>query len=100
MAKAKSIEAVGSDGAKMPKFGTARPASDGTVPRILDPLERVPAGSGLARFKISAREVETVAVRYVLAKQKDEAEKLVRKELSAVLLAADKCQLVTTALED
>lgn len=96
MAKAKGIEAVRGqdDGPKPPPFGTARPAADGPIPRIIDPLDR--ATSGLGRFKISVRDAETAAVKYVLAKQRDEAEKHLRKSMGL----SETATLVVTPLDD
>ncbi len=82
------------EGGKPPLFGTARPAAEGPIPRVVDPLDR--AVNGLGRFKISIRDAETAAVKYVLAKQRDEAEKHVRKAMGL----SDAVVLVTTSLED
>lgn len=59
---------------KPPKYGTARKAGPGDLPRICHPLER--AGPGQKRFKIVARigrQIGNWPYRYILAETKDEA---------------------------
>jgi hypothetical protein len=55
-----------------PKFGVGKPAAEGgLLPRVVDPLER--AIDGTQRFKVACRNYSPRKVRYVLAKDGDEA---------------------------
>lgn len=54
-----------------PPFGTAKPAGEGDVPRVVKELARVEAGSGLTRFKISCSNYTPQPRKYILAR--DEA---------------------------
>lgn len=59
-------------GGKVPEFGTAKPLSPadvaGDLPRVVNPLARVPAGSAAKRFKLQCQNIEGFRVPlYVLA---------------------------------
>lgn len=109
----KTAEGIGRGAAegKQPPHGTQRPTGNGQVPRVVNPLERADPKSGLARFKISARNYqEHCPIRYVLAKTADEATAFYRRdtkidEVRAKIRGkrteeADDVELVTVALED
>lgn len=67
--------APGGDTRPQPKHGTARPADEhGVVPRVVNPLERAPRGSGLSRYKIRVDNYRPVPTRYVLAADRESAE--------------------------
>lgn len=67
-----TIEPVRTSEPTPPPFGTAKPAPDGPIPRSIDPLYR--ATKGTKRFKIRGPE-QSFEMRYVLAKNQDEAVK-------------------------
>lgn len=65
-----------------PKFGTARPAAPGAVPRFVDGLERV-GSTGPRRFRTTCmnyRDPNPKPARYIVAKDAAEAIAFYRKE--------------------
>ena len=64
--------AAADEKAAPPRFGTARPAGDGVLPRVIDPLER--AAPGTVRVKVACRNYTPRPVRYVLARGGERAE--------------------------
>jgi hypothetical protein len=80
-----------------PKFGTARAAGPGPLPRVAHQLER--AAPGQRRFKFRGENgtgTGLLAVKYVLAADEPAAEKCYRDAVKA----ADGDRLVCTALPD
>lgn len=89
-----------------PKHGTQRPLDvGGVVPRVVHPLDRVPAGSVLRRFKIRCEcYIIPKPIQYVLAHNEAEASKFYSEshELDKVPKhpSAPEPSLVVTQLPD
>ena len=64
------------DEPKKPKFGTARPAGKGAVPRVCDQLERVGESADVTRYKIACRNYAPQKTRYIIAECEDDAVEL------------------------
>lgn len=60
---------------KPPPFAATKPiTAGGEIPRVVGPLERVPQGSPLARFRVSCHNYQPKKIHYILAESQEQAE--------------------------
>jgi len=95
-----------------PKHGTQRPMVEagGDVPRVVNPLERFKGIKGVTRFKIRCNNYHPQQVRYIIARDEDEAracylkanglDKTVDRLKKNGIEKPELPDLVVTALED
>lgn len=95
-----------------PKFGTGKPAAtDGKLPRVIEPLERAPGKGKVApfRFKIRCNNYHPQKTRYILAGDEESARDCYLKVNGLASLieklkkngaTVEEAELVVTKLDD